>query len=66
MNNNATCILDRDIVNSDTIGEMDDLGLAVFAKLCGANRGAFGEMICVVSFVCVCCLLFESAFMNTE
>ena len=56
MNNNATCILDRDIVNSDTIGEMDDLGLAVFAKLCGANRGAFGEMILLfLLFVYVVC-----------
>lgn len=37
----TTCIVDRDVLNEDTVGEMVDLGLAVFAKLCGANRGAF-------------------------
>ena len=36
-----TCAIDRAILNEDTVGDMDDLGLAVFAKLCGANRGAF-------------------------
>ncbi|KAL3769826.1 hypothetical protein ACHAWO_011316 [Cyclotella atomus] len=36
-----TCILDRQIINEDTISQMDDVGLSVFAKLCGANRGAF-------------------------
>lgn len=36
-----TCTLDRDILNENTVGQMDDLGLAIFAKLCGANRGAF-------------------------
>lgn len=35
------CTIDRTILNEHTIGDMDDLGLAVFAKLCGANRGAF-------------------------
>lgn len=40
-NNHPTCILDRAILNENTVGEMDDLGLSVFAKLCGANRGAF-------------------------
>lgn len=35
------CTVDRAILNEDTVGQMDDLGLAVFAKLCGYNRGAF-------------------------
>lgn len=35
------CIIDRTILNEDTLGDMDDVGLAVFASLCGANRGAF-------------------------
>lgn len=36
-----SCIIDRAILNEDTVGQMDDLGLAVFAKLCGFNRGVF-------------------------
>lgn len=36
-----TCTIDRDVLNEDTVVEMDDLGLQIFAKLCGANRGAF-------------------------
>lgn len=57
--NNTTpkCILDRDIINSHTIGKMDDLGLSVFAKLCGSNRGAFGELQLMF---CVCTLWFCS------
>jgi hypothetical protein len=35
------CTIDRTVLNEHTIGDMDDLGLAVFAKLCGVNRGAF-------------------------
>eukprot|EP00584_Thalassiosira_punctigera_P011470 CAMPEP_0172570188 /NCGR_PEP_ID=MMETSP1067-20121228/126575_1 /TAXON_ID=265564 ORGANISM="Thalassiosira punctigera, Strain Tpunct2005C2" /NCGR_SAMPLE_ID=MMETSP1067 /ASSEMBLY_ACC=CAM_ASM_000444 /LENGTH=563 /DNA_ID=CAMNT_0013362231 /DNA_START=106 /DNA_END=1797 /DNA_ORIENTATION=+ len=35
------CAIDRDVLNENTVGRMDDLGLSVFAKLCGANRGAF-------------------------
>ena len=34
------CTIDSDILNENT-GQMDDLGLSVFAKLCGVNRGAF-------------------------
>lgn len=37
----AACALDPDVLNAATVGGMDDLGLQVFAKLCGANRGAF-------------------------
>jgi len=36
-----TCALDRSVLNSETVGQMDDLGLSVFANLCGWNRGAF-------------------------
>eukprot|EP00804_Cyclotella_cryptica_P003516 CCRYP_002139-RA/>CCRYP_002139-RA protein AED:0.33 eAED:0.33 QI:190/1/1/1/1/1/3/1265/565 len=36
-----TCTLDRDVLNENTVGKMDDLGLSIFAKLCGFNRGAF-------------------------
>ena len=36
-----TCIVDGNILNENTVGQMDDLGLSVFAKLCGVNRGAF-------------------------
>eukprot|EP00579_Thalassiosira_antarctica_P002375 CAMPEP_0201865892 /NCGR_PEP_ID=MMETSP0902-20130614/661_1 /ASSEMBLY_ACC=CAM_ASM_000551 /TAXON_ID=420261 /ORGANISM="Thalassiosira antarctica, Strain CCMP982" /LENGTH=557 /DNA_ID=CAMNT_0048390757 /DNA_START=41 /DNA_END=1714 /DNA_ORIENTATION=+ len=36
-----TCSIDRDVLNENTVGQMDDLGLQFFAKLCGANRGAF-------------------------
>jgi hypothetical protein len=35
------CTIDRTILNEHTIVDMDDIGLAVFAKLCGVNRGAF-------------------------
>mmetsp|Transcript_14190 Transcript_14190/g.30833 ORF Transcript_14190/g.30833 Transcript_14190/m.30833 type:complete len:558 (-) Transcript_14190:136-1809(-) len=38
---NLTCSIDRDILNEKTVGQMADIGLAFFAKLCGANRGAF-------------------------
>ena len=37
----VTCSLDREVLNAGTVGRMDDLGLSVFAKLCGVNRGAF-------------------------
>lgn len=35
------CTIDRTILNDHTIGQVENLGLAVFAKLCGVNRGAF-------------------------
>ena len=37
----VTCELDREVLNEDTLSSMNDLGLSVFAKLCGFNRGAF-------------------------
>jgi hypothetical protein len=36
-----TCHIDRDILNKDTIGKMDDIALSFFASACGKNRGAF-------------------------
>ena len=40
-NSTPTCTLDRDVLNEDTVSEMSDLGLSVFAALCGRSRGAF-------------------------
>ena len=37
----TACVLDQSIVNSKTIGSMEDLGISFFASLCGRNRGAF-------------------------
>lgn len=50
-----TCILDRQIINEDTISQMDDVGLSVFAKLCGANRGAFGKRESLYLCTNLCC-----------
>jgi hypothetical protein len=36
-----TCHIDRDILNKDTIGKMNDIALSFFASACGKNRGAF-------------------------
>lgn len=35
------CVLDDSILNEDTLPEMSDLALSIFASLCGRNRGAF-------------------------
>ena len=35
------CIIDRNVLNADTVGNLEDMGLSVFAPLCGRNRGAF-------------------------
>jgi len=35
------CVLDRSLVNADTVGDMDDVALTFFATLCSVNRGAF-------------------------
>jgi hypothetical protein len=35
------CVLDRQIINQHTINEFDNLGLSIFAPLCGMNRGSF-------------------------
>jgi len=36
-----TCVVDNDVLNKNTVGKMDDIGLSIFAKLCGMNRGVF-------------------------
>lgn len=36
-----TCILDRNILNTDTVMDMEDIGLSIFAAACGKNRGVF-------------------------
>lgn len=36
-----TCVLDQDVINKDTLGDLHDMGLSFFATLCGRNRGAF-------------------------
>jgi hypothetical protein len=65
------CTLDRDILNENTVGQMDDLGLSIFAKLCGANRGAFvmdppdGKTYGFV-FILVFRILFSSSQMTTR
>ena len=35
------CVLDRSIVNNDTIYKLTNMGLSIFAVLCGKNRGVF-------------------------
>lgn len=35
------CAIDRTVLNSKTISQMTDIGLSIFAPLCGKNRGAF-------------------------
>ena len=35
------CVLDRAVVNPDTIRKFTNLGLSIFAVLCGKNRGVF-------------------------
>lgn len=35
------CVIDRAVMNSTTVGNMTDIGLSIFAPLCGRNRGAF-------------------------
>ena len=35
------CVLDRSVVNNDTIYKFTNLGLSIFAVLCGKNRGVF-------------------------
>ena len=35
------CVIDRAVVNANTVGNMTDIGLSIFAPLCGRNRGAF-------------------------
>ena len=35
------CVLDRNIINTETIGDLQDIGQSFFASLCGRNRGVF-------------------------
>jgi hypothetical protein len=37
----TTCILDDQILNRYTIHHMTNLGLSIFADVCGRNRGVF-------------------------
>lgn len=39
--NDPKCVLDRVLVNQNTISMMKDVGLSIFSSLCGKNRGAF-------------------------
>ena len=66
--NNTTpkCILDRDVINSNTIGKMDDLGLSVFAKLCGSNRGAFGELRLMFCVFTICIVYTEKRLASVK
>ena len=41
MGSSPECIIDRTIMNKDTVKDMTDIGLSIFAPLCGKNRGAF-------------------------
>jgi len=36
-----SCILDDTVLNENTVGDLQDIGLSIFAVLCGQNRGAF-------------------------
>lgn len=35
------CKIDENILNEETLVEMEDIGLSFFAATCGKNRGAF-------------------------
>jgi hypothetical protein len=35
------CVVDRNLMNKHTVQDMTDIGLSIFAPLCGKNRGAF-------------------------
>ena len=37
----ASCVLDRELVNENTLHLLDDIGLSIFATACSKNRGAF-------------------------
>jgi hypothetical protein len=37
----TTCVLDEHVLNRHTIHNMTNLGLSIFADLCGRNRGVF-------------------------
>jgi hypothetical protein len=35
------CIIDSQVLNEKTLGEMNNIALSFFASACGRNRGAF-------------------------
>ena len=35
------CVLDPAVLNAQTVGNFTNLGLSIFAVLCGKNRGVF-------------------------
>jgi len=35
------CTIDSNILNKDSLKDMQDIGLSFFASTCGKNRGAF-------------------------
>jgi hypothetical protein len=37
----ANCVVDRNVLNADTFSDFSNIGLSVFAPLCGKNRGVF-------------------------
>jgi hypothetical protein len=37
----ATCTIDTNILNEDSLADMTDIGVSFFAATCGKNRGAF-------------------------
>eukprot|EP00978_Attheya_sp_CCMP212_P047159 scaffold421244_cov58-Attheya_sp.AAC.4 len=37
----VNCVVDRNVLNANTYPDFSNIGLAVFAPLCGKNRGAF-------------------------
>jgi len=50
-------VLDPAVLNKHTVYNMTDMGLSIFAVLCGQNRGAF-----VLSNYTYSCLELPSAF----
>ena len=51
------CVLDSSVLNKRTVYNMTDMGLSIFAVLCGQNRGAF-----VLSNYTYSCLQLPEAF----
>jgi hypothetical protein len=51
------CVLDSSVLNKQTVYNMTDMGLSIFAVLCGQNRGAF-----VLSNYTYSCLQLPDAF----
>lgn len=35
------CVLDETVLNADTVGNLTNMGLSIFADVCGKNRGVF-------------------------